>query len=111
MPLLLLIAFAFVFGLAFWAGLGLAGWWWLRRLGLELERNPLSAASRAARAERAGQYAAALRWYARAADGERLLVGRFVYGLPNWPVRGLRIELIRELWRLERGTRLSAAAG
>ena len=76
MPALLFVGFLVLFGLAFWAGLGLAGWWWLGRLGLELEWNPLSAASRAARAERRGCYGDALRWYARTADGERLLAAK-----------------------------------
>jgi hypothetical protein len=111
MPALLLLGFLFCFGLAFWAGLGLAGWWWLGRLGLELEWNPLSAASRAARAERRGRYGDALRWYARASRGEGLLAANLRYGLPNWPVRALLIEVGCELVRLERGTLLARAAG
>jgi hypothetical protein len=111
MPALLFVGFLVLFGLAFWAGLGLAGWWWLGRLGLELEWNPLSAASRAARAERRGRYGDALRWYARAADGERLLAANLRYGLPNWPVRAVLIEVGCELVRLERGTRLARAVG
>ncbi len=111
MPLLFLLLFPFLFGLAFWLGLGLAGWWWVRRLGLELEWNPLSAASRAARAERGGRYGAALRWYARDGQGERRLTASFLYGLPDWPVRSLLIEVGCELVRLERGTLLARSAG
>jgi hypothetical protein len=111
MPLLLLVVCAFMFGLAFWIGLGLTGWWWVRRLGVEIEWNPLSAASRAARAERRGRYGAALHWYARAGQGEHLLASRFRYGLPNWPVRSLLIEIGCELVRLERGTLVARAAG
>jgi hypothetical protein len=111
MPALLFVGFLFFFGLAFWAGFGLAGWWWLGRLGLELEWNPLSAASRAARAERRGRYGDALRWYARADAGERLLTASLRYGLPNWPVRTVLIEVGCELVRLERGTLLARAVG
>jgi hypothetical protein len=111
MPALLFVGFLFCFGLAFWAGFGLAGWWLLGRMGLELEWNPLSAASRAARAERRGRYGDALRWYARAARGERLVTANLRYGLPSWPVRAVLIEVGCELVRLERGTLLAHAVG
>ena len=110
MPALFFLGFLFCFGLAFWAGFGLAGWLF-GRMGLELEWNPLSAASRAARAERGGRYGNALRWYARAERGERLVTANLRYGLPNWPVRAVLIEVGCELVRLERGTLLAHAVG
>src|SRR5689334_15502870 len=111
MTLLIVFGLAMVgaFGLAFLAGLGLLGWWWPGALGVELEWNPLSAASRAARAERRGQYATALRWYARTPRGERLLVASLKRGLPNWPIRAVVIEVMRELLDLERACRLAHA--
>src|SRR4051812_37345748 len=113
MTLLIVFGGAMVgaFGLAFLAGLGLLGWLWPGCLGVDLEWTPLSAASRAARAERRGHYAAALRWYARTPRGERLLVANLVYGLPNWPIRTVVIDVLRELLQLERGTRLAQAVG
>src|SRR4051812_37527579 len=113
MTLLIVFGLAMVgaFGLAFLAGMGLLGWWWPGALGVELEWNPLSAASRAARAERLGRYAAALRWYARTARGERLLVANLTHGLPNWPIRAVVIAVMRELLQIERGLRLARTVG
>jgi hypothetical protein len=78
---------------------------------VELEWNPFSAASRAARAERAGRYAEALRHYASDRDGERRLVACLAHGLPPWPIRDTLLAAARELLHLERGVAVAQRAG
>jgi hypothetical protein len=67
---------------------------------VELEWNPVSAASRGARAERKGRVGEALAYYAQAGQGDRIercLQRR----LPEWPVRAALIEAAKELSDLQ----------
>jgi hypothetical protein len=66
--------------------------------GWGLVFNPFSAASRAATCE-GGE---AIRWYARARNGEQLATQRFRHGLPDLPVRALLIQAVCALIQLER---------
>jgi hypothetical protein len=72
--------------------------------GVKLIWNPFAPAARALRAEQAGHYGEALRWYARAKDGEERAAERFRYGLPVCPIDRLIIEVVCALIQLERTT-------
>lgn len=67
---------------------------------VEFEWNPLSIASRAARAEQDGRVGEALRLYAKAGQGPRVLA-RMKAALPNWPVRDTLLTAAQELLDLE----------
>jgi hypothetical protein len=66
---------------------------------VDFEWNPLSAASRAARAEQAGRYGEALLLYAQAGQGTRVLE-RMRSSLPDWPVRDTLLAATQELLEL-----------
>src|SRR5579862_682602 len=63
---------------------------------VDFEWNPLSAASRAGRAEQAGHFGEALLLYAQAGQGERV-VARMRAALPDWPVRDTLLHATQEL--------------
>lgn len=64
--------------------------------------NPFSPTARALTAELRGNYGQALRWYAKAQNGEELVTERFCYGLPACPIRQSFIQAACALIRLER---------
>jgi hypothetical protein len=70
--------------------------------GVKLIWNPFAPEARALRAEQAGHYGQALRWYARAKEGEERAAERFRYGLPACPVDRLIISAVCALIQLER---------
>ena len=70
--------------------------------GVKLIWNPFSPTARALTAERRGDYGQALRWYAKAQDGEELVTERFHYGLPACPIRHLFIQVACALIQVER---------
>jgi len=74
-------------------------------LGVELEWNPFTAASRAAHAERAGRLSEAFGRYARANQPARVLIC-LRRALPAWPVREVLLAASAELLDL-----LTLAAG
>jgi hypothetical protein len=82
-----------------------------RRLGVELELNPISTSSRATRALRGGRVVEGLRLLARVEDGERLATDWMAHTLPDWPTRPLVIHAIVELVRLEQSAALARSAG
>lgn len=74
---------------------------WLHLSGASLsdvsfEWNPVSTASRAARAEQAGHFGEALLLYAQAGQGAQVLE-RMRNTLPNWPIRGALLSATGEL--------------
>ena len=70
--------------------------------GAKLVWNPFSPEARALTAEQRGSYSEALRWYAKAQNGEELVTERFCYGLPACPIRNLFIQAACALIQLER---------
>jgi hypothetical protein len=80
--------------------------------GVKLVWNPFSPEARALTAEQRGSYSEALRWYAKAQNGEELVAERFRYGLPVGPIQRLFIEAACTLIRVERtALRISQDAG
>ncbi|HEY7060604.1 MAG TPA: hypothetical protein VII06_03935 [Chloroflexota bacterium] len=77
---------------------------------MQLEWNPWSVASRAARAERGGRYAEALRLYARDRRGESRVLDTLSHGLPQWPIRHVIIAAARDLLYLQRAVDAARAA-
>lgn len=80
------------------------------RAPVELEWNPLSTASRAARAERSGRIAKALRLYAKANQP-----GRIIYcletSLPTWPEKPKILNAAKELLDLQEAAGSPEAEG